>query len=64
MNVAHCVYLLINPHLTSYNLHGWNNGQPYLKQLYLENDEIYVFEHWLLPQNLDVLFNFNDKFSV
>ena len=54
----------MNLTLTSYNMHVWNNGQPFLEQLCHENDVIFVHEHWLLPQNLDVLLNLSDKFSA
>ena len=44
----------MNLYLTSYNMHGWNNGQLFLEKLCHENDVIFVYENWLSPQNLEV----------
>lgn len=48
----------------SYNMHGWNNGLSYLQQLEKQHDIMFLCEHWLLPQNLDVLLNFNTEFAA
>ena len=51
-------------HLAFYNMHGWNNGDLYLQLLCDNNDIIFITEHWLLPQNLDTLLNYNAEFSA
>lgn len=45
----------------SNNMHGWNNGLSYLQQLGQQHDVMFVCEHWLLPQNFNVLLNFNTE---
>jgi len=52
-----------NLSLCSYNLHGFNNGLPYLKKLCSDNDIIFVQEHWLLKSQLYMFDNINDNFN-
>jgi exonuclease III len=46
----------------SFNLHGWNQGSPYLKNLCNVCDIIMVQEHWLLPQDLVKFNDFDAEF--
>lgn len=48
--------------VTSYNLHGFNQGQHYLLQLCNSEDIIFVQEHWLIPNELDKLNNLHRDF--
>jgi len=41
--------------VVSYNLHGFNQGEAYLKSLCESYDIIFVQEHWLAPFDLDKL---------
>ena len=50
--------------LGTYNLHGWNQGSPYLRELLLEYDVICVQEHWLGSHDGHKLINLNDDFTV
>ena len=45
-------------------MHGWSNGMSYLNSLCLENDIVFISEHWLLLDNLSILSSFNDQFSA
>jgi len=36
----------------TYNMHGYNTGVSYLKQLCMQNDIIFIQEHWLLNSQL------------
>ena len=55
---------LENFHLTisSYNMHGFNSGSSFLNNLCIENDFIFIQEHWLLSQHLSNLSNFRQDF--
>lgn len=48
----------------SYNLHGLNQGLPYLTELLLNNDIICIQEHWLSSEDISKLRTLNDKFIV
>jgi hypothetical protein len=48
----------------SYNMNGWSVGSPFLQHLCQENDVIFVTEHWLLPQNLNMMSNFDKNFAA
>jgi hypothetical protein len=41
--------------IVSYNMHGFNQGSVYLKDLSENADVIFVQEHWLYPNNLHCL---------
>ena len=46
----------------SFNLHGFGNSSSYLKDLCLDNDLIFVQEHWLLSQHLSKFNGINENF--
>ena len=50
--------------LTSYNLHGWNNGANFLKVLRNCTDVIMIQEHWLYPSTLSRLEDNNNAYTV
>jgi len=41
--------------IASYNLHGLNQGKSYLPTICDSHDLVLVQEHWLLPNDLDIL---------
>ena len=49
--------------VSSYNLHGFNNGFPMLRLFCIDFDVIMISEHWLLSQNLDKLGTVSDQFN-
>jgi exonuclease III len=53
-----------NLNICSYNMHGFNNGNSFLKVLCNDNDILFVQEHWLLSQHLAKLNNINNDFIV
>ena len=46
----------------SYNMHGYNQGVHYMKQLCSSADLIFLQEHWLPPSDLHRLQNISDDF--
>ena len=64
MNILSFIFIIMTLRLASYNMHGWNNGDLYLQHLCDNNDIIFITEHWLLPQNLGTLLNYNADFSA
>jgi len=48
--------------LCSYNLHGFNVGQSFLKILCENNSIIFVQEHWLQSSQLDLFNNIDQRF--
>ena len=50
--------------ICSYNMHGFNTGNAFLKELCINNDIIFVQEHWLLSQHLVKFNNINDDFFI
>lgn len=45
----------------SYNVHGYNTGSPFLKELCGKNDIIFVQEHWLQKSQLHTFNSINDR---
>src|SRR6267154_1338061 len=50
--------------VVTYNLHGFNQGLPYLQDLLLVNDIVCVQEHWLGSNDERKLNNINNDFTV
>ena len=50
--------------IISYNLHGFNSGRSLLADLCMTSDIIYVQEHWLIPNKLNLIETFNSDFNV
>jgi len=48
-------------YMCTYNMHGYNTGVSYHKQLCMQNDIIFIQEHWLLNSQLKGLFNSIDQ---
>jgi len=48
--------------ICSYNLHGFKSGMPFLKSLCLNNDLIFVQEHWLQSSQLHLFNTIDDDF--
>ena len=48
--------------LCSYNLHGFNAGQSFLKNLCENNSIMFVQEHWLQSSQLDLFNNIDQRF--
>ena len=48
--------------IVSYNMHGYNQGVHYMKQLCSSADLIFLQEHWLPPSDLHRLQNISDDF--
>lgn len=46
----------------SYNMHGFLQGNLYLKELRRDTDIIFLQEHWLYPSNLHLLHTISDDF--
>ena len=46
------------------NMHCWSNGLSYMNYFCLENDFVFISEHWLLSDTLSTLSSFNDQFSA
>ena len=60
----HCTVLDL--HVISYNMHGYNQGVPAVKELIVSSQPhvILLQEHWLTPSNLDKFTqDFPDYFS-
>lgn len=56
--MAHPIMAMADKHrltVATYNLHGLNQGKPYLVSLCNEHDFIFVQEHWLAPSDLNCL---------
>src|SRR2546425_1110466 len=53
-----------NLNIVTYNLHGFNQGLPYLNDLLCHNDILRVQEHWLSSADGQKLNNLNNHFSV
>jgi len=49
--------------LCTYNMHGFNNGVSFLKQLCSNNDLIFVQEHWLQNSQLHMFNTTDDQFK-
>lgn len=49
--------------LCTYNMHGFNNGASFLKQLCSNNDLIFVQEHWLQNSQLHMFNTIDDQFK-
>jgi len=52
--------------IISYNMHGCNQGKPFLAELCQSNSAklIVVEEHWLTPANMVSIFNFTNNYTV
>ena len=48
--------------MCTYNMHGYNTGASYLKQLCTQNDIVFIHEHWLQNSQLDKFNNINPDF--
>src|SRR5208282_455544 len=48
--------------VTSYNMHGYNQGKNFLPTLSDKSDVIFIQEHWLYPEELGLIGNFNVDF--
>lgn len=57
---------MASPHIdiVSYNLHGLNQGRPFLLDLFTAHNIICVQEHWLCSKDFDLLSNLNSNFLV
>ena len=51
-----------NIRFTTYNMHGYNQGAEYLKDLCVTSDVIFIQEHWLPPCGLSTLDNICNDF--
>ena len=47
----------------SYNLHGFNNSRSMLEALCNDNNVLFLQEHWLLPNNVNLLNNIDNRFT-
>ena len=50
--------------IISYNLHGFKSGRSLLADLCMTSDIIFVQEHWLIPNKLNLIETFNSDFNV
>ena len=48
--------------ITSYNMHGYNQGKNYLPSLCDKSDVIFIQEHWLYPEELGLFDHFSADF--
>jgi len=55
LNMA--VERILSVSVCTYNMHGYRSGSSFLKHLCLDNDKIFVQEHWLFKSQLHL---FND----
>lgn len=49
--------------VTSYNMHGYNQGKNFLPSLTDKSDVVFIQEHWLYPEELGLIGNCDDNFE-